>query len=38
MFVVVDAMFSRLMVDGKATECVEGTIGRPWAIIVIDEA
>ena len=34
-FDTVSTMF--VAVDGKATECVEGTVGSPWAIMVIDE-
>ena len=39
MLVTVDATYSWSMVDasGKATECVEGTVGSPWAIMVLDE-
>jgi hypothetical protein len=37
MFVAVDATYSWWVVDGKATECVEGTVGSPWAMMVLDE-
>jgi hypothetical protein len=38
MFVVVDSMYSRLVVDEMAKEGVGGTTGMPWATIVIHEA
>ena len=37
MFVVVDATYSELVVDGIATGN-EGTTGRPWVTVVIQEA
>jgi hypothetical protein len=36
-FVAVGATYSWLVVDGKTTECVEGTVGSPWTIMVLDE-
>ena len=37
MFIVVDTTYSWWVVDGKATECVDGTVGNPWAMMVLDE-
>jgi hypothetical protein len=37
MFIVVDTTYSWWVVDGRATECVEGNIGSPWATMVLDE-
>jgi hypothetical protein len=36
-FVVVDVTYSWWVVDGKTAECVEGTVGSPWATMVLDE-
>ena len=35
---VVDVTYSQSSVDGIATGCVEGTIGSPWATMVVHEA
>jgi len=37
-FVVVDSIYSRLVVDEMAKEGAAGTTGIPWATVVINEA